>query len=396
MTLSRDSILALQRHFLGALSVPSRMWLEPLPSQPLVFAGDAIRSRADGCVLDFGSVSSPGEERRLVRVCNRGAEGVDVRLDEPPEWLMARWLESDGDTASLVSGESATLELILPHDAEREFRGALRLHAGDRIEELRVCMIARRTHPIAQFDFNGSPVAKAFDFGTDDRPYTLTVANATSIPLVVMFSDLPGWLTFEVEGRGRSGPIEGPFFERAAPFAVQIRPQNLGVHRGALRVNTNDPRPELQNLELQFAACVVASTPCVRVTRPDRVRLRADQKVTVAAQLENWGRVPAQTSKESVPRALSIRQAPIVPAAHDGQPGTAMLSIRIAPTNLAPGTHALTLALRIDGGDPATVDVPVQFDVDPPRRSLLRPETIAVLLALLFLALLFVIVRGMP
>jgi hypothetical protein len=396
MTLSRDSILALQRHFLGALSVPSRTWLEPLPSQPLVFAGDAVRSDAGGCVLDFGSVSSPGEERRLVRVCNRGAERVDVRVDEPPQWLMATWFESDGDTAPLGSGECATLELIVPHDAEREFRGALRFHVSERVEELRVCMIARRSHPIARFDFNGAGVPSPFDFGSDDRTYTLTVANATSIPLIVTFSDLPDWLTFKVEGRSRNGPIEGAFFERAAPFAVQLRPQGLGVHTGVLRVHTNDPRQELRTIELQFAACVVASRPRVCVTRPDRVRLRADQKVTVAAELENWGRVAARTSSEAMPRALSIRGAPIVPAAHDGKPGTATLSIRVAPRNLAPGAHALTLTLLISGGDPATIDVPVQFDVDPPRRSALRPEMIAVLFALLFLTLLFVIVRGMP
>jgi len=395
MTLSRDSIFALQRHFLGALSAPSRTWLEPLPSQPLVFIGDAIHSRGDGCVVDLGSVSSPGEERRLVRVCNRGAEHADVRIAAPPAWLMATWLERDGDTVSLASGESATLELILPHDAEREFRGAVQLQIGDRMEELRVQMTARRTHPIARFDFNGSPVASRFDFGAGDRPYTLSVANATSIPLVVTFADLPDWLTFKVDGQSRSGPIEGAFFQRAAPFAVELRPRNLGVHEGGLRIRTNDPRPELQAMELQFAACVLAATPCVRVTPPDRIRLRANQSTTVAAGLENWGRVVARTSIEAVPGALSVREAPAVPAARGGKPGTAMLPVRVTPKNLIPGAHALTLTLRIEGGDPAMVNVPVQFDVDPPRRSALPPTAIAVLFALLVLALLFVIARGM-
>jgi hypothetical protein len=394
MTLSRDSIFALQRHFLGALSAPSRTWLEPLPSQPLVFIGDAMRAHSDGCVVDFGSVSSPGEERRLVRVCNRGADQADVRLAEPPAWLIATWLERDGDTASLASGESATLELVVPHDAEREFRGTLRFHIADRIEDLRVQMTARRWHPVAQFDFNGSPVPVRFDFGVDDRPYALSVANATSIPLVVTFADLPDWLTFEAGGQRRSGP-EGAFFERSAPFALQLRPHKLGVHTGVLRVRTNDPRPELQAIELQFAACVVAATSCVRVTSPDRVRLRADQTITVVARLENLGRVPARMSNEAVPGALSIREAPVVPAAHDGRPGSATLPIRVAPRNLSPGAHALTLTLRIEGGDPATVDIPVQLDVDPPRRSVLRPEAIAALFALLLLTLLLVIVRGM-
>jgi hypothetical protein len=396
MTLSRDSIFALQRHFLGALSAPSHTWLEPLPSQPLVFIGDALRAHSDGSAVDFGSVSSPGEERRLVRVCNRGAEQADVRLDEPPAWLIATWLERDGDTASLASGESAMLELIVPHDAEREFRGTLRFHIADRIEELGVQMTARRWHPVAQFDFNGSPVPTVFDFGVDDRPYALSVANATSIPLVVTFSDLPDWLTFEVHGQSRGGPIEGAFFERAAPFVVQIRPRNLGMHRGVLRVSTNDPRPELQTIELHFAACVVATTACVRVTRrPARVRMRADQTITIAAHLENLGRVPARTVKEKVPGALSVREAPVIPAAHDGQPGSATVPIRVAPRNLSPGVHALTLTLRIEDGDPPTVDVPVQIDVVPARRSVLRPEAIAALFALLLLTLLLVIVRGM-
>jgi hypothetical protein len=396
MTLSRDSIFALQRHFLGALSAPSRTWLEPLPWQPLVFIGDALRAHADGSVVDFGSVSSPGEERRLVRVCNRGGEQADVRLDEPPAWLIATWLGRDGDTASLASGESATLELIVPHDAEREFRGTIRLHIADRIEELRVQMTARRWHPVARFDFNGSPLPRRFDFGVGDQPYGLSVANATSIPLVVTFADLPDWLTFEAGGQRRSGPAEGAFFERAAPFAVQLRAHKLGVHEGVLRVRTNDPRPELQEIELQFAACVVAAAPCVRVTSPDRVRLRPEQTITVIAQLENFGRVAARTSKEAVPGALSIREAPVVPAAHDGRPGSAELPIRLAPRNLSPGAHALTLTLRIEGGDPAAIDVPVRFDVDPPRPSVLSPKTIAALFTLLLLTLLFVIVKGMP
>jgi len=395
MNLSRDSILALQRHFLGVLSAPTRIWLEPLPAQPLVFSAVALRSHGDSCVVDFGSVSSPGEERQLVRVGNRGVERVDVRVGEPPAWLIARWVDADGDTVSLASGERATLELILPHDAEREYAGAIRFHVADRVEELGVRMIARRTHPIAEIDFNGSPAPHPFDFGTGDGPYVLTITNRTSIPLVVTFADLPDWLTFHVDGRGRNGPILGPFFERTAPFAVHLRPQHLGIHRGVLRIRTNDPRPAMRNLELHFAACVVASKPCLRVTPPQRVRLRADQTVTANAQLENWGRVPARTSKETMPAALSIRECPTVPAAHDGKPGAMTLPIRVAPKTLIPGAHTLTLSLRVDGGDPATIDVPVELDVDPHRRSALRPEVIAALFALLFLTLLFVIVRGM-
>lgn len=396
MNLSRDSILALQRHFLGALSVPSRTWLEPLPIQPLVFAGTAIRSEHDGCVIDFGSVSSPGEERSLVHVGSRGSERVDVRLGDLPAWLMASWVDGAGDTVSLATGESASLELIIPHDGEREFAGALRFHVGDREEGLGVRMVARRTHPIAEIDFNGTPAPRPFDFGTDDGPYVLTIANRTSIPLAVSFADLPDWLTFHVEGRSRGGPVSGPFFERAAPFAVELRPQHLGLHRGMLRMRTNDPRPEMRDIELHFAACVVAAKPCLRAAPPPRVRLRADQTVTVNAQLENWGRAPARMSKEVVPAALSLPECPVVPAAHDGRPGAGTLPIRIAPRTLIPGAQTLTLSLRIDGGDPAGIDVPVELDVDAPRRSVLRPELIAALFALLFLTLLFVIVRGVP
>ena len=71
------------------------------------------------------------------------------------------------------------------------------------------------------------------------------------------------------------------------------------------------------------------------------------------------------------------------------------LPIRITPATLIPGTHTLTLSLRIDGGDPNKVDVPVELDVDPPRRGVLRPEAIAALFALLLIGLLFIIVRGM-
>jgi hypothetical protein len=100
-------------------------------------------------------------------------------------------------------------------------------------------------------------------------------------------------------------------------------------------------------------------------------------------------------SKEAVPGALSLREPPVVPAAHDGRPGSVTLPIRVAPRNLSPGAHRLALTLRIEGGNPATIDIPVHLDVDPQRRSLLRPEAIAALFALLLLTLLLVIVRGM-
>jgi hypothetical protein len=396
MNVSRDSILALQRHFLGALSAPSNTGLEPLSVQPLVFSGDAIRADPTGCAVDFGTVASPGEERRLVRIGNRGPECLVVRLGKPPAWLMARWEDADDDSVSIAAGACTTLALAVPHDAEREFTGTLIFQVGDRVEELRVRMTARRSHPIAEIDFNGSPSPRRFDFGMRDHPYVLTIGNRTSIPLVVTFADLPDCLTFHVDGQSRGGPIDGVFFERKAPFAVQLRPQHLGAHEGILRLRTNDPRSEMRNIELHFTACLAAAKPCVRVAPPPRIRMRADQTATAEASLENWGLTQARTAKESVPAALSVRECPTVPAARDGKPGITALPIRVAPRTLIPGSHTLSVSLRIDGGDPALVTVPVEVDVDAPRRSVLRPEWIIALFAVLFLALLLVIVRGVP
>ncbi len=400
MNLSRDSMHALQRHFLGALSAPARTWLEPLPSPPLAFAGNAIRPARDGCVLDFGSVASPGEERRLVRVCNRGMKRADVRLADPPPWLTARWLDGNGDAISLGSGDAgATLEVFVKHDAECEFRGVLRFLVADHVEELRVCMTARRSHPAARFAFNGisfdgSVTPRPFDFGDEGRPYELSITNATSVSLVVTLADLPAFLVCEVDGRRRDGPIAGPFFERAAPFTVSFRPRLLGSHDGSVHVRTNDPRPGMQSIELQFAASLVAAKPYVQVVPQRRVRIRADQTHTLDVRLENWGRSPARTSKQAIPRPLDVREWPIVPAAHGGRPGSATLPIRIAASRLAPGPHTLSLSAQVEGGDPPTVGVSFEIDVTPRRNPVLRPETIAALLALLVLTLLFVVMRG--
>ncbi len=139
MKLSRDSVLALQRHFLGALRAPARTWLEPLPSTPLLFLGAAIRLDT----LDLGSVSSPGEERSRVRVCSRSAQRIDVRIAEVPSWLTARWLGVEGDSVVMHGGDAgAPLEVRVIHDDERELHGALRFAVGSHVEELPVRMIA--------------------------------------------------------------------------------------------------------------------------------------------------------------------------------------------------------------------------------------------------------------
>ena len=394
MIITRESMLALQRHFLGALSAPARTWLEPLPVPPLAFASSALRVSSGALVLDLGTVSSPGTERALVRVCNRAPETLDVALDSVPSWARVRWLAGSREAMSIDGGGMATLEVVITHDDESAFDGTLRFRADDRIEELPIRMIARRSHPIARFDFNGSPVPRSFDFGYGDHAYDLTAANATSIPLAVSFADLPSWLTFEVDGRGRNGPISGPFFERTAPFAVRLRPRLPGRHEGTLHVETNDPRPELRSIDLRFVACVAASKPCVEAVPPRRVRMRADQTLTTDVQLSNRARVPARLTIHESASGIDVRQCPTVPAARDGEPGTATLPIRITPARLRPGTHTLACTLRVEGGEPAIVHVAVMLEVLPRRKRGVRLETIAAICALVVITLLLVLARG--
>lgn len=382
MNVSRDSVLALQRHFLGALSAPARMWIEPLPAPRLAFAGSALRREGSDCVLDFGVVDTPGEERQLVRVFEPGEASVDVQLGATPAWLEAQWLDR------------RTLELRAAHDVEGEFHGVLRFVAGTRIEELTVRMTTRRAHPAARFDFNGSPVPRPFDFGTGSRPYALSIANDASAPLVVRFADLPAWLAFEVDGHRRGGPLPGRFFERAAPFVVCVTPQLVGRHDGVLRLQTNDPRPELQDVELRFSGCLEPHQPLVRASAPSALRLRANQTFTTQARLENWSRTPARTAKKAAPRGVALPTLPVVPSARDGQPGTATLPIRIIPRQLGPGMHTLSLALQVEDGDPAEVHVPVRVDVLPAGRG--RAPWRGALLALLLLTIVIFVVRGLP
>jgi len=284
MNLSRDSVLALQRHFLGALRAPARTWLEAVPTPRLVFLGGAIRSG----VLDLGRVSSPGTEKTRVRVCHPGVGRIDVRLSDAPPWLTARWLSAEGGTVRIDGGgPGAVLELLAVHDTEQELDGALRFTFADRVEELPMHMIARRSHPIACFDFNGSPVPRPFDFGTGEQAYRLSVANRSSVPLVVTVADLPAGLTFEVDGRHRNGPIAGPFFERTAPFAVKLRLQLFGgSDGGVVRLHTNDPRPEMQDIALRFTASSVPSESRVSPLPPRKTgRVQAPAVIVLIAVL---------------------------------------------------------------------------------------------------------------
>jgi hypothetical protein len=404
MNLARDSILALQRHFLGALSTPAHAWLVPLPAPRLAFAGSAVRTTSEGCVLDFDTVELPAEAQYRLRISNPGAEGLLVRLAERPPWLSARFAEADVDVVVLGAGDpGATIELTIVCDEERELTGALRfvVDSSDtrRTEELPVRMTARRTHPVAELEFNGGSEPHTYDFGSSDEPYHLSVANRSSVPLVVAFSDLPAWLTFEVDGVCRSGPAGGRFFERTAPFTATIKPHLLGRHYGAIRIATNDPRPELRTIELRFSACMMASKPFVRAFAPQGVRLRTDQTATIQARLENWGRFPARMTRKALPKSLRLPELPVVPAAIDGNPGMVTLPIRILPAKLAAGRHRLSLMLRVEGGDPAEVDVPVHVEVLRAMQhgGRIPTEMIAVLVTLLLLTFLFVfIVRGLP
>lgn len=283
MNLSRDSVLALQRHFLGALRAPARTWLEPVPSSRLVFFGNAIRSG----ILDLGSVSSPGAEHSRVRVCNRGTQPIDVRLTDAPAWLTARWAQAASDTVPVGGdGRGAVLDVLVVHDTEQEFQGVLQFTAGDRLEELPVRMTARRSHAIAQFDFNGSPVPRPFDFHGSEQAYQLSVANASSIPLVVTIAHLPAGLTFEVDGRHRNGPIDGPFFARAAPFTVKLRSQLFsGKGGGVVHLLTNDPRPEMQDIALRFTASNVSAGNRSPLSLPATARVKPGPMITLIAIL---------------------------------------------------------------------------------------------------------------
>lgn len=263
MSLSRETMLALERHFVGALSAPARTWLEPVPASQLAFAGSAVRGSDGGCAIDFGTVDSPGCDARRVRVLNRGRESVDVTIGNRPSWLTVRWRDAERDAVTIAAGRAGeTIELTAVHDAEKRFDGCIRFLVDERgtprIEELPVRMTTRRAYPIAHLDFNGSPVPRPFDLGNGVRPYRLAVTNSSSVPLVVRFADLPPWLVFEAGGQRRNGPLAGLFFERRAPFIIHLWARVAGRHQGVLRIETNDPRPQYRAIALQLSATVDA------------------------------------------------------------------------------------------------------------------------------------------
>lgn len=431
MNFSHEAFVGLKRHFLGALTEPPRLWVVPAQGPRLLFtARGALRQSERGCIVDFGTTESPGKELRTVRVSNLGPETITVALQELPPWLAARWLQAgDGEVVHLTPGEEgAELELTAEHDFLKDttLDGSLRLLARDLSgnqcsEDLHVRLATRRTRPLGHYDFQGSPEPCPYDFGALDptasgpealASYTLSFQNLTSVPLVVSFAELPAWLTFEVDGYQRRGPARGRFFERAAPFQVEIRPirtpQFLGPQQDRLCLWTNDSRPAFQMVDLLFSARIEATRPLLRALPPEPVQTTSAEPCWVEAQMENWGLSPARISLRAPDPSIELAERPVIPGAVDGQPGRGTVRMKISPARLSPGSHALSLALRVDGGVPPEITVPIRVHVvaapkqETPLRSVTKaplrlPPAVAVaalFALLLLLALIVLAVEG--
>lgn len=388
MNISPDSALALQRHYLGALSTPSRTWLEPVPQASLGFAGSAIRPAAGGgCVLDFGTVDAPLGERRTVRIFQPGGRPAAIRIGDAPSWLRTEW----------IGGESGQLLAVeVRDDAEGERSGEITLwtrdESGARLESLPVRIAVRPRHPFADITFHGSR-----EFSEMDDSCTLALVNRTSVPLVVTFADLPEWMEFVVDGCSRRGPAAGSFFERVAPFSVTLRPRFIGRYEGSLRMRTNDPRPELRDVELRFSASVAPRHAHIRALAPPPLVASSSKTLATHVRIENWGRSAARVTCSPTASSLTAGTIAPVPALRDGQPGTAALPIRIATSQLSAGSHQLAVELHVEHGDPSICRVPIRIEVrSAGKRREIRPEMIAALLALLLLTVvLLVAARGM-
>ncbi len=414
MSLATGSVRALERHFVGALSLPPRVWLDSVPLSHLVVAGsDAIRVVDELCAVDFGTVESPGTERQIVRISSARPNAVAMRAADIPPWLTARWLNTAGDTVRVEPGGiAAKLEITAAHDVlkQTDFSGMVRIvmcsAGGEELcEELLVRMTARRTHPLGAFDFHGSPQPRGFDFGIVDpllpptAAYVLAFESLTSVPMMVTFADLPEWLTFDVDGHRRVGPARGRFFERAAPFKASIRPhctpELIGSHRGSLHLETNDPRPALRSIDVRFSVRLepaasflraVPSSVCATTARPLRTQLH----------VENWGRASARISPATVPPSMQVIGIDMtVPASQSDRPGVAAVPMRVFPAQLSPGSHSVLLTFNVEGGAPLRVEVPVLVTASTrTRKNPVVPAAVAALLALLtFTALIVLYLR---
>src|SRR5258708_13725851 len=88
MSLATGSVRALERHFVGALSLPPRVWLDSVPLSHLVVAGsDAIRVVDELCAVDFGTVEAPATERQIVRFSSARPNPVPIRAPAVPPRL---------------------------------------------------------------------------------------------------------------------------------------------------------------------------------------------------------------------------------------------------------------------------------------------------------------------
>jgi len=419
MKLSQEAFLGLKRHFLGVLVEPSPLWVAPAQRPSLLLTSDAPRGER-GCIVDFGTVESPGAEHRTLRLVNLGEEALTLRVQNANAWLQAHWLP-EGEVLQL-EGRSAALLVAAAHDFLEDtfLTGTIELVADGLEGQRRICAIAvrlatRRTQALGRYGFEGEPEPRPHDFGRLDAAavgageppsYELSFESLTSIPLVVSFADLPAWLVFAVNGYQRRGPVSGRFFERVAPFRVEIRPnrslQFLGVQRGRVVLHTNDARPAWQRLDLEFAAEIESAKPYLTLTPLERVRVPAGEVVWVEATLTNWGQSPARVSLRSRSPALQLPDRPAVPSLHDGQPGQVALRIRLVSTGLAQGTHALSLTLRVENGEPPEINIPIWVDVtavapgattaqaqQPSRLSAAVAVAAVVLLLILLVALVF-------
>ncbi len=287
MDLSAESWSGLKRHFLGALTQPSTCRVVPVPGPRFLLTSDGpLQGVPQGCLVDLGEVEPLGKGRRTVRVVNLGSETLTARIRNTVPWLEARW--SHGRSDSMHVGEDgAELELIGLHDSLEEkplassFQLLLETLTGERTSsEILVRLASRRSYAHGRYDFDGTADPHPCDFGALDlsaedleRPRSCRISfqDVTKEPLRVCFSNLPGWLVFEVDGFQRKGPVDGRFFERTAPFEVEIRPvlspESIGHRLDYLLLQTNDGRPSFKEMLLEFSAEITSTQSFSKTAR---------------------------------------------------------------------------------------------------------------------------------
>jgi hypothetical protein len=281
MNLSSDAFLGLKRHFLGALTEPSRVRLVPAPGPLVIFSSrGTLRPGAQGCTLDLGTL--PQEESRwpILRATCAGEEALTLTLPQTAPGAVLRWAGAAGPTARLVPGESVDMELVqeCPPAGSPALARTLEIRAESVSGQVRLFTIHPRStvhpvRPLGRYSFQDSPEPRPFDFGTlfpaapgaaSGPRYILACENLGQQPLVVAIEDLPSWLTFEIDGFQRRGPAAGRFFERAAPFTaslfVNAPPPGGGRLSGRLVLRTNDTREPWRTMILELAATTGTSS----------------------------------------------------------------------------------------------------------------------------------------